>query len=135
MIGLDTNVLIRFFTRDDPNQFKLAYKVLQSFTPQQPGWISLANLMEIDWVLRSRYGHDRAGVARLFDGLLTSSTVVVEQPATVAHSLFLYRTSKADFGECLIAASARAAGCSKVFTFDKTAARDLGMELIGAATS
>ena len=130
MIGLDTNVLIRLFTRDDPDQFRLAYKVLQSLTAEEPGWISLPNLMEIDWVLRSKYGRDRGGVAKIVDDLLASSTVVVEQPKVVAHALSLYRTSKADFGECLIVACARAAGCSKTFTFDKIAARDLGMELI-----
>jgi len=131
MTGFDTNVLIRLFTRDDAEQFKLAYKVFQSLTPQEPGWISLANFMEIDWVLRSRYGHARAGVARIFEDLLTSDTVIVEQAMTATHALSLYRKAKADFGECLIVASARAAGCGKVVTFDKVAARDLGMERIG----
>ncbi|HTX74903.1 MAG TPA: type II toxin-antitoxin system VapC family toxin [Terracidiphilus sp.] len=130
MIGFDTNVLIRLFTRDDPEQFKLAYRVFQSLTPLEPGWISLANLMEIDWVLRSRYGHARAGVARIFEDLLSSDTVIVEQAATVANALRLFARAKADFGGCLIVASAHAAGCGRVVTFDKIAARDLGMERI-----
>lgn len=132
MIGFDSNVLIRLFTRDDPDQFKLAYKAFQSLTPQEPGWICLANLMEIDWVLRGRYGQDRAGVVGIFEGLLSSDTVVVEQTGTVAHALSLYRKSKADFGECLIVSSAFTAGCRKVVTFDRIAGRDLGMELIRA---
>lgn len=132
MIGFDTNVLIRVFTRDDPKQFKAAYRVFESLTPDQPGWLSLANLMEIDWVLRSRYGHPRSGVARIFETLLSSEAVVIEQIEMVARALSLYRTAKADFGECLIAASARAAGCERVVTFDKIAARDLGMELLEA---
>jgi predicted nucleic-acid-binding protein len=131
MTGFDTNVLIRLFTRDDPVQFKLAYKVFQSLTPEEPGWISLANFMEIDWVLRSRYGHARAGVARIFEDLLSSDAVIVEQAKIVAHALSLYRTAKADFGECLIVASAHAADCATVVTFDKIAARDLGMQCIG----
>ncbi|MFP5234868.1 MAG: PIN domain-containing protein [Acidobacteriota bacterium] len=130
MTGFDTNVLIRLFTRDDPEQFRSAYKVFQALTPEKPGWISLANLMEIDWVLRSRYSQERSAVARVFEELLSADTVVIEQVATVARALSLYRSARADFGDCLIAASARAAGCAKVVTFDKIAARDLGMELV-----
>jgi predicted nucleic-acid-binding protein len=128
MIAIDTNVLIRLFTRDDLEQFALAYKLFQSLSPEEPAWVSLANLLEIEWVLRSRYGQDRGRVAKLFDDLLASSTVIVEQTKTVTHALSLYRTSRADFGECLVLASGRAAGCTRVFTFDKIAARDLGME-------
>jgi predicted nucleic-acid-binding protein len=132
MIAFDTNVWIRLFTHDDQDQFAQAYKLLESVSPENPAWISLANLMEIDWVLRSRYRHDRSGVAKIFENLMGSSAVVVEQIKTVAHAVSLYRASRADFGECLIFASAQAAGCTQVFTFDKAAARDLGMEQIRA---
>lgn len=132
MIGIDTNVLIRFFVQDDPAQFRRAKNVLQALTPERPGWISTANIMEIEWVLRSRYGYSRADVARILSDLLSLPSLAVEQHETMMHSLEFYRASKADFGECLIAASAHAAGCTKIVTFDKIAARDLGMELIGA---
>lgn len=131
MIGLDSNVLMRVLTRDDPDQFKVAYKLFQSLSPQEPAWISIANVLELDWVLRSRYGHNRAGVAKILEDLLASTSVVVEQSRTVSQALSLYRTSRADLGECLVVASAHAAGCSKVFTFDKIAARDLGIERLG----
>jgi predicted nucleic-acid-binding protein len=130
VIGIDTNVLIRLFVRDDPQQLKLARRLLKSLTPQQPGWISLANLLEIEWVLRSVYNHDRAGVARIIDSLLALNTVVVEQPETVARALFYFRKGKAGFTDCLISASAHTAGCTKVVTFDAIAARDSGMELL-----
>jgi predicted nucleic-acid-binding protein len=54
----------------------------------------------------------------------------LEQEATVRQALSLFRKSNADFADCLISLSARAAGCSKTVTFDKIAARDAGMELI-----
>jgi predicted nucleic-acid-binding protein len=130
MIGIDTNVLIRIFTRDDPDQLAAAHRLFRSLTPRQPAWISIANLMEIEWVLRSRYGYDRSDVARIIEDLTALPSIVIEQHDTAAYALTLYRTSKADFGECMIAASARSAGCTKVVTFDKTAARDLGMELL-----
>ena len=132
MIAFDTNVWVRLFTRDEPAQFAQAYKLFKAISPEAPAWISLANLMEIDWVLRRRYGLERAAVVKVFDDLLASSAVVVEQMKTVADALSLYRTSRAHFGECLVVASARAAGCAKVYTFDKIAARDLGMEQIKA---
>jgi predicted nucleic-acid-binding protein len=128
--GIDTNVLIRLFVRDEPNQLKLARKFLKTLTPDEPGWISVANLLEIEWVLRSAYKHDRAGVARIIDSLLTLNTVVVEQSETVARALVVFRAGKAGFADCLIAASAGAAGCKKVVTFDSIAARDAGMEML-----
>jgi predicted nucleic-acid-binding protein len=128
--GIDTNVLIRLFVRDDPNQLKLARKFFKSLTPDEPGWISLANLLEIEWVLRSTYKHDRAGFARILDDLLALNTVVIEQPETVTRALVSFRAGKAGFADCLIAASAGAAGCKRVVTFDTVAARDAGMELL-----
>jgi predicted nucleic-acid-binding protein len=56
--------------------------------------------------------------------------VVVEQAEVLAEAVRRFRFSKVDFADCLIAASARAAGCSKTVTFDHIAARDAGMELI-----
>jgi predicted nucleic-acid-binding protein len=65
------------------------------------------------------------------DKLLSSREIVVEQSEIVRESLNLYRNTRADFADCLIAASAKAAGCSRTVTFDRIAARDAGMELVG----
>jgi predicted nucleic-acid-binding protein len=130
MIGLDTNVLIRLLVQDDPVQLRQAKEVLQALTPKRPGWISIANILEIEWVLRSKYGYSRADVAEIISNLLALPSLVVEQHQAVTHSLAFYRAGKADFGECMISASAHAAGCAKVLTFDRISARDLGMELI-----
>ncbi len=54
----------------------------------------------------------------------------MENDATVAQAVERFRTTQADFADCLIAASARAAGCGRVVTFDRIAARDAGMELL-----
>ena len=129
MIGIDTNILIRLFVRDEPNQLRLARKFFKSLTPQEPGWISLANVLEIEWVLRSTYKHERSGIAQIIEGLLALDTVVIERPEEVAAALISFRAGKAGFADCLIAASARAAGCKRVVTFDTVAARDAGMEL------
>ena len=130
MIGLDTNVLIRLFVQDDPAQFQQAKKVFQSLSEKKPAWISTTNILEVEWVLRSKYDFDRSGVGEILFNLIALPIVVVEEQNTVARAVVLYLDTKADFGECMIASSAQAAGCDKTLTFDKTAARDLGMELL-----
>jgi predicted nucleic-acid-binding protein len=54
----------------------------------------------------------------------------VEQDLIVATAVQQFRATRADFADCLISASARAAGCTRTVTFDRIAARDAGMELI-----
>jgi predicted nucleic-acid-binding protein len=73
----------------------------------------------------------RVEVFQILDKLLSSREIVVEQSEIVRESLNLYRNTRADFADCLIAASAKAAGCSRTVTFDRIAARDAGMELVG----
>lgn len=130
MTGLDTNVLVRYFVKDDPLQTQAAEGLLDSLSPEEPGWLGLIVLVELVWALRFMYRFQRDGIARIVESLLRSLDVVVDQENVVHQALSLYRNSKADFADCLIAASARAAGCSKTVTFDRIAARDAGMELL-----
>jgi predicted nucleic-acid-binding protein len=130
MIGLDTNVLIRYFVKDDPSQTRVAEEVLDALSPQEPGWLGLIALVELVWALRFLYKFQRDGIARIVESLLRSLDVVVERESLVHQALSIYRNSKADFADCLIAVSAHAAGCSKTVTFDRIAARDTGMELL-----
>jgi predicted nucleic-acid-binding protein len=132
MIGIDTNVLIRIFTRDDPDQLVAARRLLHSFTVNQPGWIGIANLLEIDWVLRSVYHHDRSGVVSVLDNLLAMDNIVIESREAVMNAISHFRRGKASFADCIIAASAQNAGCLRVMTFDAIAARDAGMHLLKA---
>jgi predicted nucleic-acid-binding protein len=130
MIGLDTNVLVRYFVKDDPLQTQAAENLLDSLSPEEPGWLGLIVLVELVWVLRFMYRFQRDGIARIVESLLRSLDVVVDQENVVHQALSLYRNSKADFADCLIAALARDAGCIKTVTFDRIAARDAGMELL-----
>jgi predicted nucleic-acid-binding protein len=130
MIGLDTNVLIRYFVKDDPRQTQAAEELLDTLTPERPGWLGVVVLVELVWALRFTYRFQREGIVRVIESLLRSRDVVVEQENLAYQALSLYRNSKADFADCLIAASARAAGCSRTVTFDRVAARDASMELL-----
>jgi predicted nucleic-acid-binding protein len=130
MTGLDTNILLRFLLRDDPLQTAQARTLFQSFSTEQPGWVGIATILEIAWVLTKNKAMDREAVAKAILDLLSLDTVNVEGADAVAWAVQAFRSTKADFADCLIAASARAAGCSKIVTFDRIAARDAGMELL-----
>lgn len=130
MIGLDTNLLLRYFLNDDPVQSPQAHRIITSFTEAEPGWVSLPAVLELVWVLKSKNRAHRTGIAATLDRLLAQNSVVIEQAEVVAQAVRRYRFSSADFADCLIAASARAAGCTRTVTFDQIAARDAGMELI-----
>ena len=131
MTGLDTNMLVRFFAKDDPLQTPKARAVLSSLTTAEPGWVGVATILELVWVMTSTLGVGRDAVAQILAELLTRETIVVERAETIEKALQRYRRGRADFADCLIAASARAAGCSRTVTFDRIAARDAGMELLG----
>ena len=130
MTGLDTNVLLRFFAQDDQRQSPLADATMASLTIENPGWVGLATVLEFVWAMSKKMRFAKAVVCDALDRLLMLETIVVEHDATVASAVQRFRSTRADFADCLIAISAQAAGCTKTLTFDEIAARDAGMELI-----
>jgi predicted nucleic-acid-binding protein len=128
--GLDTNVLLRYVAQDDSVHSPIADAVIGSFTADDPGWVGLSTILEFVWVMTTQKRVGRATLSTTLDRLLMLDTVIVEQPDVVASAVRQFRSSKADFADCLMAASARAAGCSRTVTFDRIAARDAGMELL-----
>lgn len=131
MTGLDTNVLVRFFAQDDSLQSPKADEFMGSLTAENPGWVAMATILELVWVLGSKNRFDRQIIAKTINQLLFREEIMIEQTDIVQGALRLYRTGNADFADCLIALSARAAGCARTVTFDRHAARDAGMELLG----
>ena len=130
MIGLDTNVLVRFFAQDDPRQSPKAKELIDSLTAAEPGWVGVTTIVELVWVISRKLHGDRKTVTTILSRLLTREEIVIEQSGLVERALQQYRKGAADFADCLIAASAHAAGCSRTVTFDRRAARDAGMELL-----
>lgn len=101
-----------------------------SLSPSEKGWVGVATILELLWVLSRKNRMDRGGIATILNQLLTREEIEVEQSAVLLAVLQQYRRGKADFADCLIAASAQAAGCSRTVTFDRVAARDAGMQLV-----
>jgi len=130
MTGLDTNVLVRFFSEDDPVQCRRAAEFLQNLSPTEPGYVSLVSLVELVWVLRSQYRLTKAQIILCIETLLNSPELVLESQTAVVQSLHRFSSAKADFADCLIERSCHAGGCRDTVTFDADAARFAGMKLL-----
>jgi len=128
MIGLDTNVLVRYFTQDHPIQSPRATEFIErQLTPENPGFISVVAMVETVWVLERTYGLDREGICAAVEHILQADAFVVEQEREV----FIASTALASgsgFADALVEALGAKAGCSHTVTFDKKALRMPGFE-------
>jgi len=130
MIGLDTNVVVRYLTLDDPVQAPIAVRLIDSLSAEEPGFISLVAAAELSWVLEASYNFDKAAMLRVFEALLRSKELVVQQADVVERAVRLFGTGNANFADCLIEQSGVATGCVHTFTFDRKAANSAGMRLL-----
>ena len=130
MVGLDTNVLVRYIMQDDPRQSALATRLVESLSPDAPGFVSLVSIVELGWVLTSAYDLDRAQLVQAIEALLRTKEIVVDRAETVWKAIRVYQRANADFADCLIERTASAAGCERTMTFDRGAAKGCGMTLV-----
>jgi predicted nucleic-acid-binding protein len=130
VIGLDTNVLVRYITQDDNKQAALANLLIEGLDDDSQGFVTLVTMVELSWVLESAYHFTRQQFAEIMQTLLTVETIKLERAAVVASAVRMYTASKADFSDCLIERICASAGCERTMTFDKAAAKMAGMVLI-----
>lgn len=130
MIGLDTNVLVRYVMQDDPKQSQKASRLIESLTPEAPGFVPLVSLVELVWVLTSCYDLTRDQVGQALEALLRTKEIVLDRAEQVSQALRTFGASSANFADCLIERTAAAAGCGETMTFDAGAAKAAGMTLI-----
>ncbi|HTK02205.1 MAG TPA: type II toxin-antitoxin system VapC family toxin [Bordetella sp.] len=130
MIGLDTNVLVRYIAQDDATQSAKASTLIESLTAEEPGYIAQVALIEVVWVLSSMYAADRDQIAKVVEGLLRSKGLILEAADTVWKALHVFISSKADFADCLIERVCHDAHCEYTATFDARAAKSAGLRLI-----
>lgn len=122
MTGLDTNVLVRYITRDDPEQYRAAKTFLESTcTPEQPGYVNVIVLCELVWVLKGAYDASTEEIIRMLDQILRTRQLQVQQRDQVRTALEDYKHSPVDFADCLIGRLNQNAGCSTTVTFDRRA--------------
>lgn len=136
MIGLDTNILVRLLTDDDPVQAGAVQRLLETkASAQSLAFVDRVALVELVWVLQRRYGYGRDAVADAVIALLRSAVLRLEDPARVIDAVRIYRDSTADFADVMLVLGARAAGCDALATFDRSAARLDGALLLEAGGS
>ncbi|GAC1307777.1 MAG: PIN domain-containing protein [Vulcanimicrobiaceae bacterium] len=127
MIGLDTNVIVRYLTQDDRVQSALATEVFERrLTQAIPGFISVVALVETCWVLERIYDASSSDIVRAIEGLLGSDTIVVDREAEVYVAAVAVANGAGSFADVLIAQIGVRAGCSTTVTFDRAAARSTG---------
>ncbi|MDO9415010.1 PIN domain-containing protein [Pararhizobium sp.] len=125
MIGLDTNILGCYILDDDPLWSPAVANFLETrLSNQAPGYINPITLIELVWMLRRKPGYDRAKLAMIVEGLLSSDSLVVGEADAVEKALVSFRAGSAGFADYLIAELNDSAGASPTLTLDRSAAKN-----------
>lgn len=126
MRAIDTNVLVRLVTRDDPRQVAAAEAFIAN-----GAWISHIVLAEAVWVLTAVYKLDAPAIATTVEMLLNHTSFVLEEPEVVSSALQQFRRRSAlAFSDCLLLEIARKAGRLPLGTFDRGLGRLPGAEAL-----
>ena len=129
--GLDTNVVIRLLTQDDPAQRRAALKFGERLGKDHLAFLPLVSILELDWALRSKLGFTKADVVLAVGTLLRTRGLTVENHSLVVKVLQLVENNNVDFADAMIACRAMEEGCEAIKTFDVKAAYNIpGMELL-----
>lgn len=130
MIGLDTNVLVRYLTQDDPAQSRQATELIERrLNERNPGFISVVAMVETAWVLERAYGLGAANIATAIERVLQAAELIVEHEQEVFTAMIALKEGRGSFADALIAVIAQRAGCEFTATFDRKALRLPGFAL------
>jgi predicted nucleic-acid-binding protein len=131
VIGLDTNVLVRVLVDDGSLDVAKARNfVAARATEGHDLHIDAVVLAETAWVLETVFGYGRADIAAAVEALLGNAAYVVDGKEAGAAALADFRSTKADFSDCLIVARNTRAGCEYTVTLDKAMKRLPGVAAI-----
>ncbi len=129
--SLDTNVLVRLVVRDDDAQATLVAKLLDRHVRRAESlWVPTTVMLELEWVLRSRYKFAKADVIRTISSLLTTMELAFESESALEQALASYEEGSADFGEYLHLALAHHGNALPFWTFDAKASKAAGARLL-----
>jgi predicted nucleic-acid-binding protein len=132
VIALDTNVLVRFLTRDDAEQSSLVDELIETLDAENGAFVSRDVMLELVWVLGKGYGYRRAEIARALQALMEAEEFEIEDEAAVHQALDAYAQGGPGFADHLILRVARARGCHALATFDRKLAQLDGVRLLGS---
>jgi predicted nucleic-acid-binding protein len=131
VIGLNTNVVLRYLLQDDPEQSRQANEIFAGrVSEQKPGYLSLVCVLELVWVLRSFLRQSSVEIAAHLEHLLAADSLVIQNEQQVFEAAFALKRGTGEFEDALIGAMNAWAGCEKTLTFDRRAGRLAGFEVI-----
>jgi len=124
MIGLDTNIVVRYLAQDDPTKSLIATRIIeQELTEATPGFISVVAMAETSWVLERAYGLADREIAVAIESMLQTDVFSIECEQEVFAAMIALRDGRGAFADALIGALGAKAGCSHTLTFDRKALR------------
>ena len=130
MIGLDTNILVRYLTQDDPVQSAKATEIIeQRLTAADRGFVSVVTMAEIVWVLDRAYGLTKKEITVAIERMLQVEVLLIENEQEVFAAMIALKQSQGAFADALIAQLGTKAGCTHTLTFDRKALRIPGFTL------
>lgn len=130
MIGLDTNILVRYLTQDDAVQSKRAKDLLDGkLTPAEPGFVSVVSMVETVWVLERTYDLSDQEIAVAVESMLQADALKVENEREVFTAMIAVKEGRESFADALIGELGAKAGCGYTLTFDQKTARLPGFRL------
>jgi predicted nucleic-acid-binding protein len=130
MIGLDTNILARYFVQDDPVQSEKAIHIVEhSLTVANPGFVSVVVLAELAWVLNGSYGFSHVAIAGVIERMIAADLLLLECEDEVEQAMIAAKNGLGSFADALIAELGQSAGCTHTLTFDRKASRLPGFRL------
>jgi predicted nucleic-acid-binding protein len=122
VIGLDSNLLVRYLTQDDPAQSKKATQVVEAALQSGEAlYLNHVVLCETYWVLARAYDYERGELVAAIEAMLSAAQFEFEDKNSAWQALAAFRQSGADFADCLIGVKNVNAGCTVTLTFDKRA--------------
>jgi predicted nucleic-acid-binding protein len=129
MIGLDSNILVRYLTQDDPIQSPKATAIIERrLTEENPGFVCIVAMAETVWVLDRAYGLAMHEIAAAIERMLQTDVLVVENEQEVFTAMIALKEGHGSFADALIVALGARVGCSRTLTFDQKALRLPGFE-------
>ena len=119
MIGLDTNIIVRYLTQDDPDQSrKASLEIEKGLSDGLMFFISDIVVCELVWVLETAYEYERREIIPVLENILRTKQFQFENKDLLWKSLTDYRNKKGDFADHLIGHVGYKSGCQDTITFD-----------------
>jgi len=125
--------LVRWLVDDDDDQVEQVEALFKSAIDEQVTlFVPTTVTLQLEWVLRSRYGFGKEAVMQALSALLEAKELELQAEPALERALHAYRQGPAEFADCLHAGLCGAAGRSPMLTFDAKAARLQDVKLLEA---